>query len=117
MKSIFLIFVILIFTTSCSQIEFVQNGAKPFKISAESGSEKIIEVHGEVPFYFWGLVPKKHVVDLETELFEKGAHFPSMVKVGRESTFRSTFFTIMTLGLYDPEAYVISVYSREKEYE
>lgn len=117
MKSLFLYFVIMIFSMSCSQIEFVQNGLKPFKISAESGSERIIEVRGEVPFYFWGLVPKKHVVDLDTELFEKGAHYPSMVKVGRESTFSSAFYTIITLGLYVPEPFVISVYSREKEYE
>lgn len=117
MKSLFLYFVILIFSLTCSQIEFVQNGLRPFRVSAESGSEKIIEVHGEVPFYFWGLVPKKHVVDLETELFEKGAHSPSMVKVGRESTIRSALYTILTLGLYVPEPYVISVYSREREYE
>jgi len=117
MKSLLSYFVLAIICSSCSQIEFVQNGFKPFRISAQGGSEKVIEVQGEVPFYFWGLVPRKHVVDLETELFEKGAHSPSMVKVGRESTFRSVFYTLVTLGLYVPEPYVISVYSREKEYE
>lgn len=111
MRSIFLQ-LILLFLISCTRLEFVQEGRDLYKVGANSGSEKIIEVSGEAPFYFWGLVPEKSVVDFDKVFFEKGVHGPSMVKITRENTFYTNFITFLTLGLYCPEAYKISVYSQ-----
>jgi hypothetical protein len=102
--------------TSCSTIEFVQNGKQEFSISSITGSENFIQIEDEVPFYFWGIMPDMATVDFDKIFFDKGVHNPSMVKVERIRTFKSTLYSLLTLGLYLPEPYRVTVFSKGEEH-
>lgn len=106
-----LIVFLLLLCSSCAQLEFHYDGPKEFHVSSIGGSEKIVEVDGMAPFYFWGLVPGTMKVNLDNEFFMLGANNPSMVKIESNTTALSLFYSIVTFGIYFPQSYKISVYS------
>ena len=111
-----LILLTLISFHGCSTIEFVQEGREVYKVATSPASDKFIEISNSTPFYFWGLVPQKAVINLDKEFFLQGVKNPSMVKITRSTTFSSWLSMCMTLGLYMPEDYSISVYSKGELY-
>ena len=107
-------FIFFSLLTSCSTIEFSDNGQKHFNVSSVAESEKVVTIYGTADFYFWGMLPGVSKINLDDAFFEQGVHEPSMVKIERVSTLQSVFYSLVTLGLYLPEPYRISVYSKKE---
>lgn len=113
----FVVSLLLICASSCSTMEFVQNGKSTYHISLINGAERVVEKEEEVGFYFWGLYPEVHQIDFDKVFFEMGVHDPSNVKIERTYTFKSILWTTLTLGLFMPENYKITVHSKGNSYE
>ena len=60
-------------------------------------------------FYFWGKSPLNDVIDLDDYAVERGLENPSSVTVSQSIGWRSLLYTIVTLGLYAPVDYKISL--------
>jgi hypothetical protein len=103
---------ILFFFSSCTRVQFVENGSKEFALSSVHGSEKIIETTGIQEFYFWGMIPEVATIDLDQAFKDENVSSPSMVKIERVHTAYSLLMTFLTLGLYVPSPYRIEVYSK-----
>jgi hypothetical protein len=96
---------------SCAQLDFHNEGPSEFHVSSIGGSEKVVEVEGIAPFYFWGLVPGSMKINLDNEFFMMGANKPSMVKIESSTSAVTLLYGLFTLGIYFPQSYKISVYS------
>jgi Bor protein len=109
--------VVLLLLTSCSTIEFNTSGKETFYLSPRPGSEKLIEVKVTKDFYFWGLTPKKGMrdFDLEDELDGYGVNQPSYVAVEQSFSFKNVLYTVVTLGLYCPVDYRVTLLSKGEE--
>ncbi len=112
---IFIIYSITTILASCSTVIFQNEGQIPFKISSSKGSDEVVVYEGKVEFYFWGLFPKINQVDLSEEFKESYLHNPSMVRYKRIYKPSSLFYTFLTLGIYMPEEFEITVYSKRGE--
>jgi hypothetical protein len=99
--------------TACSNLSFVASGKTPFKISVGKKSEKLVEKNSTADFYFWGKSPPSFVVDLEDFGHEFGLEEPSNVTLSQTIGWKSFLYTVVTLGLYCPVDYKISVLSNK----
>lgn len=100
----------IFFSTSCSQINFTASGETPFKISANKQSELAFEKESTADFYFWGYSPGIATVDLDNYTSELELENPSYVSVEQSFGFKSLFYTFITLGLYCPVDYKVSLF-------
>lgn len=107
------IFFILFLTTSCARIEFYALKTTDFSISSKSQAEKYFEYEGVAETYFWGKSPRLANVDLD-ETFHKN-HFldPSYIGIEQHVGIKSALLTFLTLGLYCPIDYKITLRSKE----
>lgn len=100
---------ILLFTTSCSSLNFITSGRTPFKIVATGNADQKIAMEGTGDFYFWGKLPKNIDIDFEDEANRLGLYLPSHVSVEQSIGWKSFFYSLVTLGLYCPVDYKIVV--------
>ncbi len=107
--------IILLFTTSCSSLNFIASGKTPFKIIALSKSDRKVSIEGTEDFYFWGMLPKNVDIDLEDESNRLGLYLPSHVSVEQSIGWKSFFYSVVTLGLYCPVDYKIDVLTSKEE--
>lgn len=110
MKNLLLI-LILLASCACSTMEFNTGGRETFKVSAQPGSEKQVTVIATKDFYFWGITPEFAEFDLQEELQGQGVYNPSYVAFEQSFTFKDIFFTFITLGLYCPVTYQVTLLS------
>lgn len=102
------LFFISFLIVSCSNLEFFAGGKTPLKISADKNSEKNIEYSSTQDFYFWGKSPGSYDVDLDDIALTLGIDQASHIVVSQSTSWKSLFYTILTLGLYSPVDYQIS---------
>lgn len=103
--------ILLLACTACSTVEFNTSGREVFKVSALKGSEKQVSVDVTKDFYFWGKAPEYAEFDLQDEMEGKGIYNPSYVSIEQRYTFTDIFFTFITLGLYCPVTYQVTLLS------
>lgn len=89
----------------------MSEGITPIRISANHKSELTNVISGTSDFYFWGKSPSHSDVDLEDLSNRLGLSYPSYVSVEQTTGWKSFFFTVITLGLYSPVDYKITVLS------
>ena len=94
---------------SCSSLEFISSGNTPFKVSVGKESVKAVEIESTADFYFWGISPGNRVINLDDEFKKWGLDYASFVTVEQTTGWKSMFYTIVTLGLYCPIDYKISL--------
>jgi hypothetical protein len=105
----FCLFITALLISSCSSLDFVASGRTPFKISAGKNSERQVEVESSADFYFWGNSPGNLTIDLEDQGNELGLDLPSSVVISQTTSWKSFFYSVLTLGLYCPVDYKISL--------
>ncbi len=105
----FLPLILTALISSCSSLEFSTNGREPFYVSAHPKSDKVVVIERTKDFYLWGLMPEKHVFDLQDEGKDDGLYNPSYVSVEQRFGFKSLFFSLITLGLYTPVDYKVTL--------
>lgn len=93
----------------CSTMEFNTSGREPFYVSARPGSEKQVSAEVTKNFYFWGLSPDYSEFNLQDEVQGLGVYNPSYVAVEQRYTLSDVFFTVVTLGLYCPSTYKVTL--------
>ena len=112
---VFCLFITALFISSCSSLDFISSGNTPFKISAGKKSEQIVEISSTADFYFWGHSPENLIVDLEDSAHKMGLEDPSAVTISQMTNWKSIFFSLVTLGLYCPVEYKISLLAKREE--
>lgn len=100
---------IFLLAPGCTSLSFIASGRTPFRISANSKSEKSVAIEGKNDFYFWGKSPGVGIVDLEDQSNRLGLTLPSYVSVEQTTGWKSFFYSVLTLGLYCPQDYKIVV--------
>lgn len=103
--------ILLLAFSACSTMEFSTTGNETFKVSATRGSEKQVTVEATKDFYFWGLSPTNGEFDLQDEMQGQGVYNPSYVAIEQSFTIKDIFFTFITLGLYCPVTYQVTLLS------
>lgn len=103
--------VLLLICCACSTTEFSSTGREIFKVSATKGSEKEITAEATKDFYFWGISPELAEFDFQDEFQGLGVYNPSYVSIEQSFTLKDIFFTFVTLGLYSPVTYQVTVLS------
>lgn len=111
------LFIISSMFASCSSLNFVAGGKTPFKISAGKNSDQTVVAEGSADFYFWGKSPGSMKIDLEDLENKLGLNYPSYVSVEQTTSWKSFFFTAVTLGLYCPVDYKIKVLTAKEPLE
>lgn len=106
---VFCLFMTTLFLTSCSSLDFVASGKTPFKMAVGKNSDQTVEIESTADFYFWGNSPGNFIINLEDESNRLGLEQPSSVSIEQKTSLKSLFFTIVTLGLYCPVDYKISL--------
>lgn len=115
MVRVILLLHILFMLLSCSTIEFNSDGKELFYVGTLSKSERIVELTRTKDFYFWGLTPEKNDFNLEDETNGLGVDRPSFVGIEQDFSFSNIAFTLITLGLYCPVDYKITLLSHEEK--
>lgn len=111
MKKILIFHFLMLALWGCSTMEFNTSGREPFLVGAASKSEKQITVESTKDFFFWGLSPDYAEFNLQDETKDLGVYNPSYVSIEQRYTFTDVFFTFITLGLYSPVTYKITLLS------
>lgn len=78
-------------------------------MAAQKKSEKQVSVEATKDFYFWGMAPEYGEFDLQDEMQGEGLYNPSYVAIEQRYTFKDIFFTLITLGLYCPVTYKVTL--------
>ncbi len=107
---VFSIFMVLV-CSACSTMEFNTGGQEPFLVSAKSNSERLVSVEKTKDFYFWGMSPEKSEFNLQDETKDQGVFNPSYVAIEQHFTFTDVLYSVITLGLYCPVTYKITLLS------
>ena len=107
---VFSIFMVLV-CSACSTMEFNTSGSETFKVAAEAKSEKQITVSVSKDFFFWGQTPNKPDFNLQDEANGLGVYSPSFVTIEQSYSFSDVLYTFVTLGLYCPVTYKITLLS------
>lgn len=103
--------ILLLACSACSTMEFSSTGRETFKVSAIRNSEKQITVETTKDFYFWGMSPEYAEFDLQDEMQGQGVYNPSYVAISQRYTLKDIIFTFITLGLYCPVTYQVTLLS------
>jgi hypothetical protein len=98
--------------SSCSNLEFNTDGREPFYVGAQSGSERIVELTKTKDFYLWGLLPKSQDFNLQDETKDQGLYNPSYIILEQSFSFSNALFAIITLGMYTPIDYKLTILSK-----
>lgn len=95
--------------TNCTSTSFIAKGKTPFKIASRKKSDQLIEVKSRGDFYFWGNSPSQYVINLEDYSNRVALDLPAFVAIEQSINWESFFYTIITLGIYSPINYKISL--------
>lgn len=97
--------------SACSRMEFNTSGRGPFFVAARSGSERLVTVETTKDFYFWGMSPVIAEFNLQDETQRQGVYNPSYVAIEQRYKFSDILYTFITLGLYCPVTYRVTLLS------
>ena len=100
--------------TNCSHLSFKSGVLTPVKISVGNKSEQLHAENATAEFYFWGKSPGTVEVDLGDISYKHGFENPSAVTVSESISFKSFLWTVVTLGLYSPVDYEITLLTDSK---
>ena len=103
--------ILLLACSACSTMEFNSTGKETFKVSSIGRFETKIAVVETKEFFFWGMIPKHAEFDLQDEMAGQGYYNPTNVTIEQRYTFKDIFFTFITLGLYCPVTYQVTLLS------
>lgn len=105
---------LVLMVSSCSSVEFNTSGRELFFVGARSGSERIVDVKVTKDFFFWGLSPSpdKSHFDLQAETEGFGISNASYISIQQSFSVKNIFFTLLTLGVYSPVDYQVTLLSK-----
>ncbi len=92
-------------------MEFNTSGHEPFTVAARPGSERLVTVETTKDFYFWGMTPANAEYNLQDETQRQGIFNPSYVAIEQRYKFSDILYTFITLGLYCPVTYKVTLLS------
>ncbi len=97
----------LVLLISCSNLNFKssQKISTTFDYKPERTQEVSIKVTKH--FYMWGLYPNKHTIDVDKVFLEKGFDSVSDLKINEIKTVDKAVWSVITLGMYYPESYML----------
>jgi len=107
-----IVFMFLSFLISCSAIEFKQDGAEKFTVGVVPGLTREEVASGVCDSYFWGTFSRACTVNLGDQYKDRSLYDPSHVKITQNYTWSNILMAAVTLGIYTPVSYQVSVYSK-----
>lgn len=109
MPNILKLSLILFLYSSCSSLHFESSGAFNVDFMARDEAAKELSVEGKKEFFFWGLYPEFQVIKVDQELATIGVNTGGRLQVEEYQTVSGLFLTIVSLGLYHPVYYKITI--------
>lgn len=97
----------LFLVSACAELRIHSRGKIPVWLGPKEGHQHIIEKSGKKQFFFWGLVPDVHEINLDEELGDTGVISAANVTVEVEQSWQSFFKELFSLGLYNPREYKV----------
>lgn len=111
MKNFVFSIILMLLFCACSTMEFNTSGQEPFTVAARSMSERLVTVETTKDFYFWGMSPLNPEFNLQDETDGAGVYNPSYVAIEQRYKFSDILYTLITLGLYCPVTYKVTLLS------
>ena len=103
--------ILLLACSACSTMEFNSTGRETFKVSSTGRYETKVSVVETKEFFFWGMIPEYAEFNLQDEMAGLGFYNPTDVTIEQRYTFKDIFLTFITLGLYCPVTYQVTLLS------
>ncbi len=104
------IFIFLFFLlTSCTSLHFESSGTFDLDFMKRDEKHKEISVEGEREFFFWGLYPRFYTIMVDKEFSDIGVNTGGRLQIEEYQTVTGLFLTIVSLGLYHPVHYRMTV--------
>lgn len=124
-RTFYVLCILVILLTGCTSLNFLASGRTPYKIQGPVKSEQVgaravlktVVQSGQNDFYFWGKSPGNVDINLEEMSNQLGLILPSQVVVEQSFSWKSVFYTVLTLGLYCPVDYKITVLSAKENWQ
>lgn len=101
-------FLSLTILLGCSSIKFSSSNNIP--VTFDYGNNKSSEVSIVIskPFYMWGLVPKKQVVEVDKVFISKGFKEISDLNISEIKTSEKAMWMFFTFGMYYPQSFKLT---------
>lgn len=101
-------FLSLTILMSCSSIKFssLNNIPTTFDYTDDKKSEVSIVV--SKPFYAWGMIPNKHIVNVDKVFVNKGFNTVSDLRIEEVEINTKALWMVFTLGMYYPQTYKLT---------
>jgi len=86
-------------------------------LGPKEGHDDIREFRDHKNFFLWGLLPQKHYVFLDRKVQDLGHISGANFHIEEYQSFMSMMISVITLGMWIPKDYRISLHGLKPDYE
>jgi len=98
---------ILLLSFGCSSIKVHSSHKVDVSMNEREEYTKEIELEVDKEFFLYGLIPTTHTLDVDEILKDAGVDSVSDLKVVRVRRGKNITWSLISLGFYTPETYVL----------
>lgn len=96
----------------CAKVSFESSNKVPTYISTKPDHNYRFSVVGKKDFYFFGMIPSKHTVDLSEVMSSAGILTSAGLQVEDFQTFEDKLWAFVTIGMYTPRHYRVKAWGQ-----
>ncbi len=111
-KLFWLFLLAILVLQGCAKISFESSNKVPTYISSKPDHNHRFSVMGVKDFYFFGMIPSQHRVDLSEVMSSAGILTSAGLQVEDFQTFEDKFWALITLGMYTPRHYRVKAWGQ-----
>ena len=97
---------------SCTTMHFRSQGDVRLVVGLKDEHHIIRDIEGVKQYFLWGTIPRVHSVRVDKEVEDLGFTSGANVSVEEYQSFGNFVLSILSLGMYIPKNYRITVYGR-----
>jgi len=110
MKICIFIFILIVTAFSgCTTTHFKNSGTLPILTGVGPSFEGRSEVEIQKDFFLWGFLPETHTIWVDHVVAKMGFESGANIEIEEQSSWKNTIFSILSLGMFLPKSYKISV--------
>ncbi len=98
--------------TGCAKVAFESTNRVPTYVSTKPDHTNRFSVVGKKDFYFFGMIPSKHIVDLSEVMSSAGVLTSAGLQVEDFQTISDKAWALFTLGIYTPRHYRVKAWGQ-----
>lgn len=85
----------------------------PVQFDYNPKHKKQISFEGRREYYLFGLLPKRHEIFLDEEIYQQGFQGMSKIEIDDSLSFKNYMISLFTLGFYTPRNFEIKGFVAE----